>query len=252
MILTLPKVTEEQYLAVKSDFYKKPNIPEIELELENLQKELLLKENYTVLPEFKQKVSVYAKSILLKQLKGSTDYIDPEMTEVLADQAADNFIKRYFRLENPVVGASFAGILIFKVKEVLSHFFKGIGIESKVSIDSYYGGDESSNNVLTVEQKLAFDIYEKNQDNVDIETVKDLIYTKIEKEYSLLNQLNKKGLGLKFLKYIIYIIYLQQEKQDKKLNLIANQALKLVEKNEAEQEKLAPYLESALLDIQYT
>lgn len=251
MILTLPKVTEEQYLAVKSDFYKKPNIPEIELELENLQKELLLKENYTVLPELKQKVSVYAKSILLKQLKGSTDYIDPEMTEVLADKAADNFIKRYFRLENPVVGASFAGILIFKVKEVLSHFFKGIGIESKVSIDSYYGGEENSNNVLTVEQKLAFDIYEKTQDIVDIEDVKDLVYDKIEKEYQLLNQLNKKDLGLKFLKYIIYIMCLYQEKQDKKLNFVANQALKLVEKNEIEQEKLAPYLESALLDIQY-
>lgn len=250
MILALPKVTEEQYLATKSDFYKKPNIPEIELELEDLQKELLLKENYTVLPEFKQKVSTYAKSILLKQLKGSTDYIDPEITEVLADKAADNFIRRYFRIENPVVGASFAGILIFKVKEVLSHFFKGIGIESKVSVDSYYGGEVNSNNVLTVEQKLSYDLYEKNQKNVDIETVKDLIYTKIEKEYDLLNKLDKKGLGIKFLQYLIYVIYLQQEKQDKKLSFMSAQALKFVEENEENQEKLAPFLESALLDIQ--
>lgn len=249
MILALPKITEEEYKAAKEGFYKKPNIPEIELELEDFQKEILLKENYSVLPAFRQKVSVYAKSILLKQLKGSSDYIDPEITEVLADKAADNFIKRYFRIANPVVGASFAGILIFKVKEVLSHFFKGVGIESKVSIDSYYGGEENSNNALTVEQKLSFDLYEKNTD-IDIDLLKDLIYTKVEKECDLLKKLPRKDIYLKFLQYLIYVFYLQKERQDKILNIVTNQALELIEENEEKQEELAPYLESALLDIQ--
>lgn len=256
MILALPKISQEQYDSVKSDFYKKPNIPEIELKLESLQQEILLRENYDALPEFRENLSIYAKSILLKQLKGSTDFIDPETTEILADTAADNFIKRYFRLENPTVGASFAGILIFKVKEVLSIFFKGLGIESNVSIDSYYGGEEGSNNALTVEQKLSFDMYEKNQGNeIDVDILKEDGFNKIERECELLAELDSKSdvklnLNTKFLQYLIYLLCIQQKRKDKRLTTASAQALRVLEENETQREKIAPYLESALLDIQ--
>lgn len=252
MILALPKVTKKQYETAKSNFYKKPGIPDIELELEEYQKELLLKANYGILPAFREKLAVYAKSILLKQVKGSSDYIDPSDVEDLAEVASENFIKRYFRTDEPVVGASFAGILIFKVREVLSTYFKNLGIESNLSLDTLYeDSDSSSNNSLTVEQLLSYKVYENSEDIQErlLET-KNLIYEKIETECNLLKQVHVcKKLNIKFLKYLVYIYVLQNERMDKKLTAVSAQAIRLIEDDEEQILQLTPVLESALLDI---
>ena len=50
-------------------------------------------------------------------------------------EAAENFVKRYFRSENPAIGASFAGVLDYKAQEVLSKYWKSSSIESSLSLD---------------------------------------------------------------------------------------------------------------------
>lgn len=251
MILELPKLTQSQYDARKEDFYKKPGIPTIELELEECQKELLLKGNFGILPKFHERLATYSKSLLLKELKGSTDFIEPVKVEELADQAADNFIKRYFRTEDPVVGASFAGILQYKVREVLSIYFKSTAIESKVSLDTEIG--EDANNVLTVEQLLSYKLYaseSSEEDPMDIDDYIEAISIKIEKELALLRRIRlERNLDLLFLQYLTYICILQSNKLDRKLTSVSAQALKLVASSEEQLARITPILESALLDI---
>ena len=254
MILELPKFTKEQYAKAKEEFYKKPGIPDIELELEEYQKELLLKGNFGILPQFHKTLSIYSKSLLLQRLSVTGDYIEPEKVDELSDMAADNFIKRYFRTENPIVGASFAGILQFKVKEVLSIYFKSSAIESNVSLDTEVG-NASSNNTLTVEQILAYKNYtEGTTEDLDPQTTYedcvDDIFLKIQDECKLLQQINlNKNLNSYFLQYLIYLYILQSSRLEKKLNTISGQAVKLILDDEKSINSILPILESSLLDI---
>lgn len=257
MILDLPVLTEEEYNKAFEDFYIKPNKPEIEIQLQEFQKRLLVKKDYTVLPAFKRSLAEYSKSLLLKCLKGSTDYIEPEQVEVLANISAENFIKRYFRTENCVVGASFAGILKFKVREVLSLFFKQGAVESNLSIDSIFGNSDDSRSNLSVESLLSFQLFQSQvMDELSdstIENFKEIIWNKITKELELLRQLNTfKNLDVIFLKYIIYLYILQKSRYTKKLPLLSKQALKLIEPDEDVLVRLTPIMESALLDVQFT
>lgn len=251
MILELPHYTQEQYEARKSDFYKKPGIPEIEIELEAFQKRLVLEDDFSVLPAFQQKLAIYAKSLLLQSLKGSSDFIDPEKVEFLADLAAANFLHRYFRIEDPIVGASFAGLLQFKVKEVVSTYFKTLTIESNVSLDTEI--DREENGGLTVEHLLAFkhfkDTAEESSNTLDDRT--DEILEKIETECSLLKQLrpNPKRMSMYFLQYLIYVYILQSTKMHKRLTNISNQAANLIVADAKNITSLLSILESALLDI---
>lgn len=251
MILELPKISKDKYEERKKEFYTKPNIPEIEKELEEFQKELLLESNFSILPKFRDLISTYSKSLLLKELKGSTDFIDLGKVEALADQAADNFIKRYFRAEDPIVGASFAGILQYKVREVLAYYFRGEGLETNVSIDTEIGSD--SNNMLTVEQILAFKSYVDNEnfeESQDIEVSLNLLEGKINRELELLKKIKReKNLDLLFLQYLLLICILQKYRLDKKLSTVSAQALKLVSDNSTQLNRLTPIFESALLDI---
>ena len=260
MILDLPKITQEEYDQAKSNYYKKPGIPEIELELESYQKKLLIDEDYSVLDIFEKRLAVYAKSLILKSVKGTSDFIEPEDVDQLSDIAAKNFIKRYFRTSDPIIGASFAGIMQFKVKEVLSIYFKTSGLESGLSLDLIYGGeDDSGNGSNSVENKLSYRDYVKNQNDdeiSDLESFKEATLKLIEKECELLNQipntddyLNTK-LSSRFLEYVIYVYMLQKKRGDRKLTSISSLAIRLLENNPDLVIKLTPYLESALLDIQ--
>lgn len=251
MIVELPKISVEEYEAFRKRYYTKPGISEMELQLREFQKKILLEQDYSVLPEFRKQLAIYAKSILLKLVKGTSDYIEPATVEELAEIAAENFIKRYFRNDEPIVGVSFAGILIFKVREVRSIYLKTKSLESALSLDVVYG-DEDSNNSLSVESRLSFkDFIETEDESEKLEEYKDKILEKIEAECELLDQIpNKKGLSRKFLQYLIYVTLLQKEKNDRKINVIANQAIKLVESDEQKLVELTPILESAFLDVQ--
>ena len=253
MILELPKLTQKEYDKRKEDFYKKPGIPDIELELEGYQKELLLKENYGILPKMHERLAVYAKSLILQALGENKEFIDPAIVDSLSDQAADNFIKRYFRTEDPVVGASFAGILTYKVKEVLSAYFKGTAIESNVSLDTELSND--TNNSLTVEQLLAFKEYNSNhnaEDGYDFTDRAEEIYERIERECSLLKKVNlEKDLDKLFLQYLIYLYILQSSRMDRKLTSVSSQALRLIAVDENQLARITPILESAFLDVTY-
>lgn len=251
MIVELPKISIEEYEAFRKRYYTKPGISEMELQLREFQKKILLEQDYSVLPEFRKQLAIYAKSILLKLVKGTSDYIEPAIVEELAGIAAENFIKRYFRNDEPIVGVSFAGILIFKVREVRSIYLKTKSLESALSLDVVYG-DEDSNNALSVESRLSFKDFVETEDETEkLEDYKEKILEKIKAECKLLDQIsNKKGLSRKFLQYLIYITLLQKEKNDRKINVIANQAIKLVESDEQKLVELTPILESAFLDLQ--
>lgn len=251
MIVELPKISIEEYEAFRKRYYTKPGISEMELQLREFQKKILLEQDYSVLPEFRKQLAIYAKSILLKLVKGTSDYIEPAIVEELAEIAAENFIKRYFRNDEPIVGVSFAGILIFKVREVRSIYLKTKSLESALSLDVVYG-DEDSNNALSVESKLSFKDFVETEDETEkLEDYKEKILENIKAECKLLDQIpNKKGLSRKFLQYLIYITLLQKEKNDRKINVIANQAIKLVESDEQKLVELTPILESAFLDLQ--
>lgn len=252
MIIELPKVTPEEYEAFRQKYYVKPGISEMELQLREFQKKILLESDYSVLPEFKKQLAIYAASILKKLVKGTSDYIPPETVDELSGIAAENFIKRYFRNDEPIVGVSFAGILIFKVKEVRSMYLKTKGLESALSLDVVYGNEEDANSSLSVESKLSYKEYLEQDDEYErLSDYKETIMENVEKECELLKQVpNKKGLSTKFLQYLLYILILQKEKHDRKINVIASQAVRLLENDEQKLSELVPILESALLDIQ--
>ncbi len=251
MILELPQYTIEKYTEFTEQYYKKPGVPEIELQLRELQKQILIDMNYSVLPEMISLLAQYAKSILLKQIKGGTDYIEPYIVEGLAEIAANNFIKRYFRNPEPIVGVSFAGILEFKVKEVKAMYFGQKALESVVSLDDTYNNIDDDNNV-SKETKLSYKEYLKDltdeEPDIDIsyEEVEDLIET----ECDLLRKMSYKNMDTLFLKYLLYLILLQKERKERKLTNISKQAIHFISSKDEMIPKITPILESALLDIQ--
>lgn len=64
MIVELPKISIEEYEAFRKRYYTKPGISEMELQLREFQKKILLEQDYSVLPEFRKQLAIYAKSIL--------------------------------------------------------------------------------------------------------------------------------------------------------------------------------------------
>lgn len=251
MILELPKLTQEEYDKRKKDFYKKPGIPDIELELESYQKELLLKQNFSILPKLHERLAVYAKSLIRQSLGETKEFIDPAIIDSLSDQAADNFIKRYFRTDDPVVGASFAGILQYKVREVLSAYFKGTAVESNVSLDTELSND--SNNSLTVEQLLAYKEYQFNHEDPDEDDIyikAENIYNRVIKECEMLKCIRtEENLDRLFLQYLIYLYILQSSRMDRKLTSVSAQALRLIAVDDTQLARITPILESAFLDV---
>ena len=252
MILELRQYTPEEYTKVTDKYYKKPGAPEIEYQLQDLQWKILIEGDYSVLPEMKLKLSEYAKSLLLKQIKGGTDYIEPLVVENLASIAAENFVKRYFRGSDPIVGVSFAGVLEYKVREVKAAYFGQKSIDSMVSLDDVYGSGDDEH-AVSKETKLSYKEYLKllSDQNVDLDLQFEQILERIDSECELLTQIKDfKKLDLTFLKYLLYITLLQQERKDKKINIIAKQALAFVVPDAYQATRLAPILESALLDVQ--
>lgn len=248
MILPMPGMSEEEYKQFKSQFYFKPNPPEIEVKLQQHQERLLLKGDLSVLPEFKKDLAVYARSILLKMTRGQ-EFIDPLKVDEMADESAENFLKRYFRNDEPAVGASFAGILTFKVREVRARYFKYISLESKMSLDNTWGND-SDENSLSNESILSYKEYLKNENEYTAEDCLNGIIKAVDNECELLTKIEEyPNLDRLFLEYLIYISYLQKGKAEKKLVSVANTALNLVVNSNTEARDYAPILESAFLDL---
>lgn len=252
MILELPKLSKEQYEKQKEGFYKKLGKIPIEIELEDYQKDLLLNQNFNILPKFFERLEVYTKSLLLKTLKGSSNYIQEAKVDALVEKAVSNFIKRYFRAKDCVVGASFAGILQFKIQEVLSNYFKNSALESNVSLDAEIGNSSSENNVLTVGQLLDYKHYENYtvQEEPDAEERAQDVYAKVEEEVEAFKKINTvKNLNKYFLQYLIYLYLLQSTRVDKRVFVVSEQAIKLITNESAKAEKLTPFMESGLLDV---
>lgn len=262
MIYETPRMTQQEYDDFKKQFYYKPGAPEIEVRLQGYQERLVIHGDLSVLPEFRKDLSVYGKSILLKLMKGGHEFIEEYDVEAMAEEAADNFLKRYFRNESPCVGASFAGILLFKIREVRARYFKTNTLESNMSLDNIWGNADDEK-TLSNESRLSYKDYLEKEDDEksqDLELYWAHIESKLDKECALLdklqtmypiyNQYNFK-LSTLFLRYVLYISILKKDKDNKKLLQVATTALNLLVEGLVDKNKLAPVLESALLDVQF-
>ena len=248
MIIDAPRLTREQYNKIKSNYYEKPGIPEIELKLQAHQERVLIDGDYTHLKEFKADVQVYVRSLILKRLNGGTDYIDETLVDSLSSEAADNFLKRYFRSDSPAIGASFAGVLDFKAREVLSNYFKQDNIESKISLDDVLSGSDEGR-AASFEDRLAYLQYIKSkpEEYDKVEEIENFL-SKVDAECEKLDMIpSKELLSDIFLEYLIYLVYLQSTREDKKLSSVSTIALGML--GDDKSKDLTPILESALLDI---
>lgn len=266
MITTIRKFTEEEYEDELSKYYEKPNPPEIEVTLKALQKRIVVDQDYSCFEEFKSNIFNYTKSLLLKAIKkqnaanikrmreknpdgadiSKKEFIDPAQASELASKATDSFVRRYFRLENPIVGASFAGILDFKCREVLSPYHKNKKLEAPISIDDVFGGDEDSRN--TLEQKLSYDKWVS--ESMPESTKKDILNNCmriLDRECDLLDKIeDEKNLSTKFLEYLTYLLLLQKSKPDFKINKLTKCALGCAN---IEDEHIISIMESSYLDL---
>jgi hypothetical protein len=253
MIIDIRFYTPEEYNQFKKDnFYYKENPPEIEIELQELQRRLLVDKDLSVLKEFKSKLAIYAESHLKARLKGTSDFIEPLEIESMAETAAENFLKRYFRNENPIIGASFSGVLFFKVTEVLSDYFKNKNANvTPFSLEDVFS-DQSNSDAITRETLLSYQEYlkkESEERGKDQEVYHEMFLEKIEKECELLKQIKEiRNADLIFLKFLIYVSILQVWKRDKKLTTVVNIAEKLLADDRGNSFELNSMLESAFLD----
>ena len=244
-------MSEQEYAEFKSQFYVKPGIPEIELELQEYQKRLLIDQDLTILKTIKERVSIYARSLLLKFLTDGDTYIDPNEVSEMAEEAALNFIRRFFRNDEPAIGASFAGILKFKVREVLSNYYKQRSLESAVSLDENLSDNDEKG--FSLEQILTYEEYEREQAESRSDTELEVNYAleKIDKVCKQLKNVHRvmlpNNLDTLFLKYLLNMIILQHTSDnDIKTQLCSKQALRLL--GYTEDSPVYAVLETAYMD----
>lgn len=215
MIVDLPRFTLEEYNNYLSNYYSKPGIPEIELELQDHQRRILIDGDYSQFGEFKNKLQTYTRSLILKHVLGEK-FIDEGQVDLLSEKATDIFIKRYFRMNNPIVGASFAGLLDYKAREVLIDYWKKQGIESTTSLDAF---DETNTNL---ENKIFFNEYKNQlQETSDSEEELEIFEEKLDRELSYLEKIDKKYKTL-FLEYLNLFVILKSQNVSRKLITITN------------------------------
>lgn len=108
----------------KDDSWKEQFYGDFESKPETEQQLLILQDNYLrtrdseVWNEMYEICQKYMRSLLLKQLKNGK-FMDPEEVEDKTTQATLSFMSQYKRRPDFEVGASFAGMMRFKVLEVL-------------------------------------------------------------------------------------------------------------------------------------
>lgn len=253
MIIAIPRQTEQEYNSVSDNFYIKPGAPPIEAELKELQKQVVVYANYSVMPEFITKLTAYAKSFVCKKIgENDGDWVD--CVDDLARTAAENFVKRYFRLENPTVGVSFGGMLEFKVREVMSEYWKNAALESKVSLNRTVSDDSKSDleNILSYKQYLENEEDEEvwEPDDTDpYEAMKEKFSSKLERvkrNLDIISEKENKNYTVMFLIYLNYLLILQSTRLHKKLSITSETALNLLG---IENDKDISILETAFLDL---
>lgn len=110
---------EEKDEAWKNQFYGDfESKPETEQQLLLLQDKYLRTRDPKLWEEMYNLCQKYMRSLLLKQLKNGK-FMDPEEVEDRTTQATLSFMSQYKRRPDFEVGASFAGMMRFKVLEVL-------------------------------------------------------------------------------------------------------------------------------------
>lgn len=241
MVIDLPRKTEEEYKEYKSKFYKKANPPEIEVQLEEIQHEVVVNGRYDLMPKFKLLVSTYMKSFILKHLQGGKG-VPEDSVSALTEEASTNFLRRYFRFENPIIGGSFGGIFDRKVQEVISNYFKNENIKAKVSMDTNFFEDPESTygNYVSYKKYLEHENEERTADYDPYATLFADIGPICEKL-----DIIQPGVSKKWLAYIYYILLLLEKRRKKSILALSPIALGMVDAT-PEEERL---LETALLDL---
>jgi hypothetical protein len=158
--------------------------PEIEQILHRLQSEY-----YDAKSESRKKaifsemfgwINRYAKSLFLKKVKGG-DYVEPDIVEDKAIHAALAFMSQYINRPGFRVGASFGGMLEFKVREAK---FKEYADEHNLSLNAFVG-DEGDSELEDIQERAGFkDVFRPNRGLVEDDLFKtslnDAIDTTLE------------------------------------------------------------------------
>ena len=239
MVIDLPRKTEEEYRVYKSQFYKKDNPPEIEVQLEEIQHEVVVNGRYDLMPKFQFLVSNYIKSFILQHLKHGKG-VPEDSVASMVEEATTNFLRRYFRFDNPIVGGSFGGIFDRKVQEVVSNYFKNERVKANISIDTNFYDDPEN----TYGNYLSYKKYIEEMNNSGDYDGLDIIFKYIEEICANL-EIIKEGLSKKWLAYIYYLFLLSERRSKKNVLQLSPIALNMADVSPEEE----PILESALLDL---
>jgi len=139
--------------------------PQIEQDLFSLQEKYLKTKKYEYWQEMFSLCQVYSKSMILKRNKGKR-FISPDEIEESATSTALAFMKQYFTSENFKVMASFAGMIKWKILEVL---YGQSQDDSNISLNSSLGDDEK-NETQDISYTCNFNNFLTNENYHDIST----------------------------------------------------------------------------------
>ena len=162
------KIKQTVKFSDEGEIWVKNSPPKIEVDLQELQTEYydpktkpLRKQQ--VFSEMFGLITKYARSLFLKKLKGGS-YVEPDVVEDKAIQAALSFMSQYVNRPGFRVGASFGGMLEFKVREAR---FKEYVDEHHLSLNTIVG-DEDGNELEDIQEKVGFkDVFNQNSKTIE-------------------------------------------------------------------------------------
>jgi hypothetical protein len=158
---------------IYGDFEKKPDT---ERELYFLQLKYLETRDQDTWKAMFKIIYEYARSLVLKRLKNRT-YIEPDEVADYAGGAAQAFMRQYLTKPHWSVGASFAGMLKWKVVEVMYRYKSE---DDHVSLNSIGGKDDDKGELLDSLGRVGFSTMSgsynpRPEDCLDKWTVSDVV-----------------------------------------------------------------------------
>lgn len=116
--------------------------PETEVNLKKLQEEYLKdKSNVKVFQEFFSLIRVYARSLVLKQIKRKGLYLQPEKVDEISTDATIKIVDQY-KEDGWMIKTSFGGALYFKILEAMYEYSNEEKM-AKTSLNFKLNGEDS-------------------------------------------------------------------------------------------------------------
>lgn len=147
--------------------------PQIEQSLQTLQKEYYstkdVKEKQKIWSEMFGLTQAYAKSLIMKRMKG-VRYEDPDEIDNKANQTALSFMSQYCYRKGFKCGASFAGMISPKILETLYHYSKE---DQNMSLNQTIG--TTNKEIADAQEFFGFKPLFKQEESLDSIVAENLI-----------------------------------------------------------------------------